>query len=392
MSRKKMNPFVAAVFGIVLIPASVCLHAWNEYRTIHRTRGIQEAAEIVESIPDPSHVETGWNGKLVHLTGEAATEETLRDPVFGIEENGITLRRSVEMYQWDEDSKTRDNRTTYTYEKVWREGRIDSENFEQGGHTNPQPRFPAWQQTAANVMIGEYKVSDALIAQKDDEQPVSVDFETVKEAVGNPDSEKLSSHGQGLYFSNSGQGFSDPQIGDLRIQFLLVPNGPVSLMAGLSGNTFASYQTSNGEPIERLYPGTLTAAQVIEKLQFENALLAWGLRGLGFVLCLVGTLMIFSPAQALFRWIPLVGDIAGGLIFLVSIAFAVVLSLTTISISWIAVRPVLAIALLAVAGAAIYWMNRTRRNVQSASGTPATSGTTLGEEEPIMLTDDMMVD
>ena len=385
MSRKRMNPFVAALIGILLIPASVCLHAWNEYRTIHRTRGLNEALEIVESIPDPSQIETGWNGKLVHLTGDAVAEESLRDPVFGVEQIGITLRRSVQMYQWDEDSDTEDGQTTYRYKRVWRDGRIDSSQFHQAGHENPQPRFPAWQTTAATVMVGNYQLNDALKSQKDDEGKVLVDFEAIKQTVDEADADKLTAYETGLYFSPSGQDVAEPSIGDLKIRFSLVPNGPVSLMAGLNGNTFASYRTSNGEPIERLYPGTMTAEQVVEKLRLENTILAWGLRALGLILCLVGTLMIFSPAQSLFRWIPLVGDIAGGLIFLVSVLFAIVVSLTTISISWIAVRPLLAVSLLIVAGGAAYWMNRTRRNVQTSS---KRSG---GDDEPIMLTDEMMV-
>ena len=384
MSRKRTNPFVAALFGIFLVPASVCLHAWNEYRTIHRTRGLEEAAEIVQSIPDPERVESGWDGKLVHLTGDALTDETLRDPVFGVEENGITLRRRVHMYQWEEDKDTDDGHTTYSYDKVWREGRIDSGSFDRSGHDNPQPHFPAWQKTAANVMVGQYEVSDTLKKQKNDEGPVSIELESVKQGVGGEDASKLSAREGGLYFSQTGNDPSDPQIGDLKISFLLVPNGPVSLMAGLRGNTFTNYKTSNGEPIERLYPGTLTAEQLVDKLRFENSLLAWGLRGMGLVMCLIGTMMIFSPAQAFFRWIPLVGDIAGGMIFVISMLFAICLSLTTISISWIAVRPVLAVSLLVIAGLSAYWINRTRRNLKTAGGFSS------GADEPIMLTDDMM--
>jgi Transmembrane protein 43 len=188
---------------------------------------------------------------------------------------------------------------------------------------------------------------------------------------------RFRSEGNHLYYSPKA-GTKSPEIGDLRIYFEHVPNGPVSLMAALSGNTFASYSTRNGEPIDRLYPGILTAEQLIEKLKSENIMIAWLLRGLGFILCLIGMLMIFSPAQALFKWIPLVGDIAGGLLFVVSGLVAVTLSMVTIAVSWIAVRPILAISLLAIAGGAIYLLLRTNRRVHHP-------------QEPLMLTDDMMV-
>lgn len=427
MARQKSNPLVAAFFGILLVPGSVLLQAWNEYRTIHRTRGLNEAAEIVEPIADPQSVATDLNGKLVHLSGEAITDETLSDAKFGIQANGIALRRRVEMYQWDEDKKTDDGHTTYHYQRVWREGRIDSSGFNQSGsHANPSPQFDSWEQTADRVMVGRYELSDSLKSQKDDAGNVRFDIDSVRQTLGGQDAAKIFAAGDHLYYAANATVPSpaptpenpsasetetsqaaknvdpesdttvatttetattpanrppaSPEIGDLKIRFELIPNGPVSLMSGLSGETFASYQTSNGEPIDRLYPGTFTAEQVIEKLRQENAVIAWLLRGLGFVLCLVGMLMIFSPAQAIFRWIPLVGDITGGLIFLVSGLVAVTLSLVTISVSWIAVRPVFGISLLVIAGAAVYLLVRTNRKVHHPGG-----------DEPMMLTDDMMV-
>ena len=52
-------------------------------------------------------VDTANDGKLVHLTGLATTEDVLEDNDFGISANAIKLKRAVQMYQWKETKKTK---------------------------------------------------------------------------------------------------------------------------------------------------------------------------------------------------------------------------------------------------------------------------------------------
>ena len=386
MANRKSNPLVAALFGILMVPGSVALQAWNEYRTVHRTRGLLEAEADVQSIRDPFTVQSELERKLVHLTGEAVTDETLRDPQFGVEEIGITMRRRVEMYQWEEDEKRDDGKTTYRYSKGWHEGRIQSESFNQSSsHHNPSPSFSSWEATAAHVMVGEYELSNTLKSQKNDYIQVPIDLANVKEHLDESTATLITIHNGQLYFPAGGGTPGSPNVGDTRIRFDLVPTGPIGLMARLKGNSFTEYKTSNGEPIEKLYPGALSAAEVVAKLKFENLTLAWILRGVGFVVCFIGMTLIFAPAQALFRWIPLVGNITGGLIAVVSGVTAVVLSLLTISISWIAVRPMLAAVLFLVALGLVYLLFRTGRRVQHPQVPPDADG------QATLLTEDMVV-
>jgi hypothetical protein len=386
MAKRKSNPLVAALFGILMVPGSVALQAWNEYRTVHRTRGLLEAEADVQSIRDPFTVQSELEGKLVHLTGEAVTNETLRDPVFGVEQIGITMRRRVEMYQWEEDKHQDDGKTTYRYTKGWHEGRINSESFSQSSsHHNPMPSFSSWKATAAHVMVGEYELSGNLKSQKNDYIQVQLDLANIKGHLDAEAAAIITIQNSQLYFPAGGGTLGAPDVGDTRILFDLVPTGPIGLMARLQGNSFGEYKTSNGEPIEKLYPGTLSAAEVIAKLKLENLTLAWVLRGVGFVICLIGITLIFAPAQALFRWIPLVGNITGGLILVVSGITAVVLSLLTISISWIAVRPMLAAVLFLVALGLLYLLFRTGRRAQHPHVPPH------ADDQATMLTEDMVV-
>ncbi len=42
-----------------MVPGSVALVSWNEYRTVHRSRGLAEAEKVVVEAADPFEVDTG---------------------------------------------------------------------------------------------------------------------------------------------------------------------------------------------------------------------------------------------------------------------------------------------------------------------------------------------
>ena len=102
-------------------------------------------------------------GKLVHLSGETSGDK-INDDDFGIAvPNLVNLRRISETYQWTEKKHERRIKegentrveTTYTYEKHWREGVVDSSKFRHPeGHRNPDPpRFDSWTRTAREVGV-----------------------------------------------------------------------------------------------------------------------------------------------------------------------------------------------------------------------------------------------
>jgi len=98
-----------AIVGVVLAVAAVPLLFWNEGRAVKRARTLAEGAGKVVSVP-ASTVDAARDGGLVHTSGQATTDETLRDPMFGVEEqSALALERRVEMFQWvqREDRKER---------------------------------------------------------------------------------------------------------------------------------------------------------------------------------------------------------------------------------------------------------------------------------------------
>lgn len=365
MSRNTVKGAIFGVFiGLLLIPGSVILHAWNEYRTIHRTRGLNEAAEVVVTVDDPSLVSQELDNNLVHMSGEAHTEDVLEDTKFAIRETAIHLRRKVEMYQWDESESRNDNRTTYSYHQGWHEGRINSESFHEGGYNNPQLKFKQNQISAQRVTLGAYNLNKNLLNEMDDWTSISINEAAILEALRDHNDGQFLVQGNLLYWAQNTPSPDRPEIGDTRISFEVVKPADVSIMAMQKGADLGTFKTSNGEPIEDLYYGRMTSEEFVGNLKTENTIMAWLIRLGGFVMCAIGITMVFGPAHMLVSWIPVVRDITGMMIGLVAVLVAGIISLITISVSWIAVRPLLGITLLVLTGLLIFALVSLRKSMK----------------------------
>ncbi|MEX1039164.1 MAG: TMEM43 family protein [Pirellulaceae bacterium] len=357
------NSFIGALIGLVVLPVSVLLLGWNEYRTVQRSHGIAEAKSVVVSIPDANEVAADLNDKLVHLTGLATTEEILRDPQFAVEEVGIHLARRVEMYQWVEDKRTtgtgNNRKTEYDYELKWESGRVDSSRFEEpSAHLNPDLGIPETSVTADDVHIGRYQLSDPLKHEMDDYIPVFIVEDQVLEDLPEDQWDQLVVRNNELFWSATAPNPDQPELGDLRIRFEVVRPAEVSLVAKLQGDKFSEYRTSNNEPFERLYLGAFSAEQVMEKLTQENTLMAWLLRIMGTGMSVVGFWMILGPIRSITSFIPVLAQLTGGLVFVVSLLMGTIISLTVIAVAWIAVRPLLGIGLLVIVFGAVFLVVR----------------------------------
>ena len=360
------NSVIGVLVGVVLIPASIGVLAWNEHRTVHRTRGLNEGAEIVQTVSDPNTRNPELDKKLVHMTGIADTEEVLRDKVFQIEERSIQLVRHVEMYQWIETEHTETRKkvgggktrtTTYEYQTDWAPGRIDSDAFhEPNGHQNPSECVSAASHIAKHVHVGAFEVSENLKSQIDA-------FETIPwtdqaHAKLDPRVAKLSApDGEFLYVSRKGtQGAATPSLGDQRVRIEVVRPTQVSLVAMQSGDRLEGYTVSNDENIERLYVGEFSAVEVFQRLQDENRLLAWILRAAGSLFCFLGFAMVLAPLAVFADVIPIFGSLTRGASILIAFSLAVCVSATTIAVAWITVRPLIAVPLLALSVASIVYL------------------------------------
>ena len=391
-SRMK-NAVVGTLMGIVMVPASIGLLSWNEYRTIHRTHGLNEGAELVQSVENPGYAPPELTGKLIHLNDKADTKEILRDEEFGVEETAIRLSKSVEMFQWVERKKRKKkgNRktTTYKYKLEWESGRQDHSSFhEPNGHENPAAKFHYASYEAKLVNLGVYRLNDSLKGSINSRDHVEWS-EEILASLPAEIRERSTVEGHYLYWSKNGNpSTSNPQLGDQRIAFNVVRPTRVSLVAGVAeGNAvrLEPFKTSNGEELQKLYVGDFSAAEVFEKMQGENSMWAWILRGGGFLVSFVGFTMIFGVLSAFTESIPLVGSMTRGIIGFVAFLMAVVLTTLTIAFAWVAVRPLIAIPLIVVGvGAAVMaW--------RSSRGKPTPPSQAYPAEAPAVLSADDVV-
>ena len=359
---------VGVLIGFLMIPGAVLLISWNEYRTIHRTRGLMEAEKVVEEIADPMEISPEQNGKLVHLTGQATTQEVLKDNDFSVAKLALRLNRQVEMFQWveKEESRTREKIgggretvKTYTYDTRWSEDREASERFKHpDGHTNPQLKFRSASHTAKDASVGAFQLTPAQVEQIDAWQDLNLDSNQLMENIPEAERARYLVEGNRLFVAESSPSPSSPKVGDLRIRFRAVEPTDISVLAQQDSQRLSAFTTHNGEKIESIETGIHTSAQMFESLRFQNSALAWILRGVGWLLACVGFGLITGPLSALASVLPFMGRLVGGATFFISVLLGSAVALVAIGVAWIAVRPVFAILLFAVAAAGLYLLFR----------------------------------
>jgi hypothetical protein len=389
---------VGALLGLVLVPGSVVLLSWNEYRTIHRTRGLNEGAETVQTI-DPANANPEFKEALVHMTGLADTQERLKDNEFGIEERAIHLKRDVEMFQWVEEKETKSKdkvgggkttTETYSYHKQWASGRKDSERFNRpSGHYNPTPKFDDVSVSAKKVNVGAYALDSSLknsIRSYEDVSWTDAIVESLPEEIFNT----CAVDGDYLYWAESQTpDAQSPEVGDLRIKVRVVKPTVVSLVAGVdqSGTSLGDFEVSNGESMRKLYVGEFSAVEVFEKMRSENSMWAWIFRGLGFFLSFIGFCMILGIFGAFASVIPFFGSLTRSLTGFVSFLLAIVTTAMTIAVAWIAVRPLIAIPLIiaSVLAAVMIWRTSKKSSAKTVPSFAAPA------ETPVTLTADDVV-
>lgn len=355
------NAIKGVLFGIVLIPLAIVLLSWNEGRAVKTAASLKEGAASVISVSADA-VQPANEGKLIHLSGDAKTPDTVTDPMFQISHNAIRLSRKVEMYQWTEkkDKKTQkklgggtETQTTYTYSKTWSDKLIDSSDFKHPeGHENPTSMIAKSSTViAGNVTLGAFKLPSEIISQMKGDTPLSPASAEATELPAELKA-KVKVAGNAYYHG------ADPAaaaIGDQKITFSVLKPGRFSILARQTANTLTTYPTKAGREIERVESGDVTAAQMFEHAQSENTLLTWGLRLGGLLLMTLGIGLILSPIATLADIIPLVGDLVGMGTGLAALIMASFISAVVIAVSWFAVRPVLSVVLIAAAiGAVIF--------------------------------------
>ena len=353
--------------GLLLVCVAIGVLWWNEGRAVKRAQALDEGAGQVVSITAES-VDQANEGRLVHLSGHATTEEILTDPEFKVQARAIKLIRDVQMYQWREHKKTKtreklgggtETTTTYSYDRGWERDLISSANFKQEeGHQNPSDMpYGEWLGQARDVSLGAFKLSPSLISEINRSEPVSLNENT---QIHLP-SRNSRLNGNEIYV---GAYLDAPRIGDLRIRFSAVMPTDVSIVSVQRGHSLAPYLASSGDTIELLEYGKVSAQQMFQAAQDRNTMLTWIIRVGGFLFVLIGLRMLLGVLPILAAVVPALGGLVDAAVGLIAFFLSAAISLLTIATAWIFYRPILGIALLASAilvTAGLVWAKAAKR-------------------------------
>jgi hypothetical protein len=367
---------MGVLFGIVLLVVGVVLIFWNEGRAVKRHKTLQEGAGAVVSVA-ADQLSPGNEGKLVHFTAEATTDEQLRDPMFGVSATALKLQRKVEMYQWVEHEKSETKKktgggtktvTTYTYDKEWVSHQVDSSSFQETGHDNPSMPFLGDEWVAGEITAGAFTLTDIFKGKLNRSEPLQVSADHL--GAVSADVGQLLLDGGGFYrpVNPAAGGPSSPQIGDVRIQWGVVMPAIVSMVGKQENGMLGAYRTKAGGDIDLLSYGTKAAAEMFAAAEAANKMMTWILRAVGIFVLFIGFAAIFKPLSVLADVIPFIGNLVEKGTGLIAFGLALMIGLLTIAVGWIFYRPLLGIGLLvAVVVVAVLLFRRGKKGKAAAA-------------------------
>ena len=402
------DSFKGMIPGLLLFLAGFPLLFWNEGRAVKTARALDEGQGVVIEVDTNKEIDPDNEGKLVHMTGKADTQEILEDPDFGVAENCIRLERRAEIYQWVENAKTTEKKnmggsvtrsTTYSYALKWCDDAVDSSGFKKPGHDNPAggKEFASETWLAEDVAFGAFHLSDKHIQRIGGDKS----YRFPENFTARVDRVQMTSHYLFLpvrtftdntltnaiaaFTTNLVNGVvtnvlgavaansnvvrhavrdvaSSPQPGDMRISYRIVKPHDISLVAKQRGESFVAFTSKKGDgyKVDLLQDGVADAAEMFESARTGNAVLTWFLRIVGFMIMCLGLKKVLAPLSTIGDVLPFLGSILSVGLGFVAGVIAFVCALVTIAVAWIFYRPVVGVILLVVAGGGIYllWSKR----------------------------------
>lgn len=409
------NSFKAIGTGFLMFLAGTALLWWNEGNYVENNDMLEEVADKYVEMPNPEKKDASLDGELICGTALATTEDSLIDGEYGIGAKAISIRRSVEYYQWVEHVKetkkdklggSEEVTKEYTYSKEWVSRPVESSEFKDRAYQNRNIQLTivgdAEPKYAENVSWGAYKLTESLIhgissreamdltiaedmltqfdknakaayerfygVQDKQQTPAEQPAETaalsdsakavndsINNAIANAENKKdleyVHQAGNVLYF---GRVPGSPEVGDVRVTFEKVVPAKVTVMAVVDGDTFKPFKARNKKHFERLVMGKKTGDEIIEDAKSSNSIMTWILRFVGVLIVIGGLKGIFGFIEMILKVVPFIAGIFGWGVGLVCTVVGVVWSLIVIALAWLFYRPLLGIALLVLAGFLIW--------------------------------------
>ncbi len=374
------NSFRSIGTGFMLFIVATALLWWNEGRAVKTDKMLNEAEGAYVEMENPNKKDASLDGELVCATALATTEDSLSDKQYGIGAKAISLTRKVEYYQYVEEANEKKEdklggkevtTTTYTYSEEWTSQPIESGKFHDPAYQNKNyvlTTVEPEEQWAETVNFGAYTLPESLFHSMSSTEPVDLTaIDSLQLVKWNKDIQQvLASHlengktdsmklvhidGNVIYYGFSP---SSPNVGDVRVTFEKVMPAKVTIIAQVDGDTFKAFKAKNGKRFQRLVMGKKTAGEIFESEHAANNMWLWILRIVGTLLVIFGLKGIFGFLETILKVVPFIANIFGWGVGLVCTVVGVVWSLIIIALAWLFYRPLIGIALLAIAGFLIW--------------------------------------
>ena len=387
--------FKGVLVGLALFVAGFPILFLNEGRAVDTAKRLKEGAGAVVDVP-ADKIDAANEGKLVHVSGKADTQDVLSDDVFGISATALRLKRTVEVYQTVEHSETKRIKegdktrevTTYTYSNEWCGKPVDSSQYHDAAKraANPPAAMPYSDvdKIAQNVTLGAFKLSDTHVKRIGGKAPFQfpadfkvpetlpggqfqngvfyVPFSGASASVTTPAAGTASSGSPLLAAAQAvtavvtnavsaavGRSVAvSPVPGDVRVMFSVVMPHDVTVVEQQTNGTLAPWAASDGETLSFVRDGIVPAAKIFADAQSMNSKITWLLRLVGLLVMYFGLKRVLGPIDSLVDVIPILNGIVAMGTSLAAGLVAGACALLTIGVAWVFYRPWLGIPLIAV--------------------------------------------
>ena len=369
----QIRPIVKKISLVLLLPIFLSLLGilcLVEGMDVSRQQSLEEGEDSFVSMP-AEEVDQANEGRLLHVSGIAKSNERLVDPRFKTvsASNSLRLERRVQMYQWSEkmrkksvrDGSNADGSTSYktvvyyTHKEIWSSKLIDSSTFHRSGRGLENPKSMPVEGLviyADAPKLGAYGVTESLIDKMGNEQTI-----VPKDTVGLEGARILDTNGEGfalarlmdsrlepgLYHGSSpfyGIKASAPaEIGDLRISFHAQMPHEATIIAQQTGDTLTAFTTSNGSTIEMVENGRVQAEKMFGNARVFQSSMTWFFRCLIGLFLFIIVLIKFWLFPEFIEVIPLLCDLkrCGAVLFSLVVTFGVTSAVA--GAMWFSYRP-----------------------------------------------------
>ena len=306
---KSISGGIGQTIAVILLLSGLGLTVWNEYRTIRVSLMLNKAEKELVEVDPSGAVDPALDGELVHLTGVTQSAEPIKDRETGVEADALLLKREVNYFQLAE---YRDDATDeITYYEDWMDRPLSSQEYYKAAKRDVNfvyVRLADRKDTCSTVTLGGYRLPKDLIGWVRDYTTgmrITIPEENMSELRAQARSATANGAGVPVHiFGNViyvGPDPSEPQIGDVRIEYSIVPHGTVSVLGKAQGDEIVQYGSGREYHILSIMEGYHSAGEILDEERENNR--GGGILVLifGLILTAFGLVGSWDLIKALFR-------------------------------------------------------------------------------------------